>query len=402
MVRFVFVFTAVFKTLSLAPWCLLFFLGQPVMAESSSDTLEERITREETQREALQERLSGAEKEVEDLRVDEARVLQDLERLNRELHKSRASLRDTRAKIGEIEEQMEILTLEKASLEAQIQTLEAFAVPRLVAFYKLGQLGIASILFSSQSFSQLWQRRQSLERILRHDRELWDTLQDRKRELDAVSQDLQAKKATQDRLLKTGEEQAARITRKKAERSTLLASIQTDKDLALAAIASLKERAKKLDETIKSLERRRSPVMSGTAPKSFAELKGSLPLPVEGQISGPFGPYLHKGDYHIKGYRSGVTIQAALEDPVRAVYDGEVIYAGWFKGYGNIMIIDHGEHYYTLSAPLDEVFKQKGEAVLAGEAIGTFGDMVTLSGPGLYFEVRHHGTPLDPALWFKN
>jgi septal ring factor EnvC (AmiA/AmiB activator) len=65
------------------------------------------------------------------------------------------------------------------------------------------------------------------------------------------------------------------------------------------------------------------------------------------------------------------------------------------------MIIDHGDHYYTLSAPLEELLRDKGDVVLGGEVIGTYGDMATLSGPGLYFEVRHYGEPLDPVSWFK-
>ncbi|MDY6987406.1 MAG: peptidoglycan DD-metalloendopeptidase family protein [Thermodesulfobacteriota bacterium] len=402
MDRFVFVSKAVPKALTFALLALLLSSGQPVMADPSSDRLQERIGREQTQKRAVQERLSEAEKKMEGLKADETLVVQDLERLNRQLHKSRARLREIRAELKEIEGQMETLTLEQASLVAQIKTLEAFAVPRLVAFYKLGQLGVAPVLFSAQTFSQLWQRRESLERILKHDGDLWDTLQDRKRRLDVVSGALEAKRQTQQGLLKTSEEQAARIARQRADRSELLASVQADKDLTLAAIASLKERAKRLDETIKSLQQQRPSAFTGAGPKFFAKLKGSLPRPVQGKILGPFGPYVQKGNYHIKGYRSGVTIQADLDSQVRAVCDGQVLYAGWFKGYGNIMIIDHGEHYYTLSAPLDDVFRHKGEAVLAGEAIGTYGDMVTLSGPGLYFEVRLHGKPLDPALWFKN
>jgi septal ring factor EnvC (AmiA/AmiB activator) len=78
-----------------------------------------------------------------------------------------------------------------------------------------------------------------------------------------------------------------------------------------------------------------------------------------------------------------------------------VIYADWFKGYSNMVIIDHGQHYYTLSAQLDEILKKTGDTVFAGEVIGTVGDTGTLTGPGLYFEIRHHGKPLDPVVWFK-
>jgi len=147
MDRFVFVSKAVPKALTLALWALLLSSGQPVMADPSTGRLEERIGREQTQRKAIQERLSAAERKMEGLKADETLVVRDLERLNLQLHKSRVRLREIRAELREIEGRLESLTLEQASLVAQIRSLEAFAVPRLVAFYKLGQLGIAPMLF---------------------------------------------------------------------------------------------------------------------------------------------------------------------------------------------------------------------------------------------------------------
>ncbi len=78
-----------------------------------------------------------------------------------------------------------------------------------------------------------------------------------------------------------------------------------------------------------------------------------------------------------------------------------MLFADWFKGYGNMMIIDHGAHYYTVYAHVEEMFKSVGEQVRAGEVIATVGDTGSLEGPRLHFEVRHHGKPVDPAEWFK-
>jgi septal ring factor EnvC (AmiA/AmiB activator) len=100
-------------------------------------------------------------------------------------------------------------------------------------------------------------------------------------------------------------------------------------------------------------------------------------------------------------FRSGIDISADRGEPVYAVFPGQVLYSSWFKGYGNMLIIDHGGHYYTVYAHVEEIFKQKGERVEDNEVIATVGDSGSLEGPGLYFEVRHHGKPLDPAKWIK-
>ncbi|MFP4387749.1 MAG: murein hydrolase activator EnvC family protein, partial [Desulfococcaceae bacterium] len=81
--------------------------------------------------------------------------------------------------------------------------------------------------------------------------------------------------------------------------------------------------------------------------------------------------------------------------------DGEVIYAGWFKGYGNMIILDHGDHYYTLYAHAGELFKGEGDIVRSGEVIASAGHGGAMEGSGLHFEVRHHGKPLDPMEWLK-
>jgi septal ring factor EnvC (AmiA/AmiB activator) len=100
-------------------------------------------------------------------------------------------------------------------------------------------------------------------------------------------------------------------------------------------------------------------------------------------------------------YRSGIEIQAQLGEPIRAVGDGRVLFASWFKGFGNMIIIDHGNNYCTVYAHAEELFKQKGDDVLAQEVIATVGDTGLSPEPGLYFEVRHQGKAMDPAAWIR-
>ena len=121
-------------------------------------------------------------------------------------------------------------------------------------------------------------------------------------------------------------------------------------------------------------------------------------MPVNGKITDLFGPYKNT-KFNIVNFRSGINIQAERGEPVRAVYKGVTLFASWFKGYGNLIIIDHGNHYYTLYAHAEELFKQKGAVVEAGEVFATVGDTGSMIGPALHFEVRHHGKPINPLPW---
>jgi len=123
-------------------------------------------------------------------------------------------------------------------------------------------------------------------------------------------------------------------------------------------------------------------------------------MPTEGKIAAFFGPYRNP-EFNVMNFRSGIIIRSPRGAAIRAVYDGDVLYSAWFKDYGNMVIIDHGDHYYTVYAHLEDVHKAKGDRVETGDVIGTVGDSGSVTGPGLHFEVRHHGKPIDPIKWLK-
>ena len=103
-----------------------------------------------------------------------------------------------------------------------------------------------------------------------------------------------------------------------------------------------------------------------------------------------------------KNHGNGIDIKTDQGEPIQAIYSGKTIYADWFKGYGNMIIIDHGDNFCSVYAHLQEIFKVKGDSVDQEEVIGTVGDTGSLMGPKLHFEIRHSGKPVDPVAWFKS
>jgi septal ring factor EnvC (AmiA/AmiB activator) len=190
---------------------------------------------------------------------------------------------------------------------------------------------------------------------------------------------------------------------RQAEREALLAEIRGKKSLQLAAIASLRASTRALDQTVEAFETG-PPAAAASLPlppeKPFAALKGLLMMPVKGKITTFFGPY-NDTKFNVTNFQSGITIKADRGEPIRAVYSGQTLFSSWFKGFGNMIIIDHGNHYYSVYAHLEEQFKSKGDPVEAGEVIATVGDTGSLTGAGLHFEIRHHGKPMNPLGWIK-
>jgi murein DD-endopeptidase MepM/ murein hydrolase activator NlpD len=114
-----------------------------------------------------------------------------------------------------------------------------------------------------------------------------------------------------------------------------------------------------------------------------------------------FGPQVHPR-FGTRTFRNGVDIEAAEGTEVQAVYAGQAVYTGWFKGYGNLIILDHGNDYYTLYAHVSDILVREGDDVRQGQRIGTVGDTGSLAGPRLYFEVRYQSKPQDPADWLRD
>jgi septal ring factor EnvC (AmiA/AmiB activator) len=225
---------------------------------------------------------------------------------------------------------------------------------------------------------------------------------DNRLDLEAARSRLEAHQNEKRRRADEYQKQIKQMAAERSQRAKLLAHIRKEKSSQLAAIESLKLAAQDLDEKIKNLdiESAAATPQKYTAAEPFEAYKGLLKMPVKGKIISLFGKFKNTS-YQVLNFRSGIEIQTERGEPIAAVYAGKILYADWFKGYGNMIIIDHGENYYTVYAHIEEAFKSTGDTVETGEVIATVGDSGSISGPKLYFEVRHHGKPLDPMQWLE-
>ena len=135
----------------------------------------------------------------------------------------------------------------------------------------------------------------------------------------------------------------------------------------------------------------------GGARVTFSTLRGELRLPVRGELTRRFGA--PRGA--VGSEAKGVFIRAPEGQPVRAIAGGKVVYADWMRGFGNLLIVDHGEAYLSVYANNESLLKQVGDGVALGDTIATTGASGGNEQSGLYFELRHLGRPFDPLRWVK-
>jgi septal ring factor EnvC (AmiA/AmiB activator) len=123
-------------------------------------------------------------------------------------------------------------------------------------------------------------------------------------------------------------------------------------------------------------------------------------LPVKGTIVERFGRHKHP-DFDSFTVSNGISVAAPTGTPIHAVFEGEVIFADAFKGYGNMVIVDHGGGFFSLYAHAASIAKKVGSKVAKNEVLGSVGELDSAKGPMLYFEIRYQGKPVDPAPWFR-
>jgi len=341
-------------------------------------------------------------KEIVSISEKETRVIAELDTLNRSLNAARQKKSMIQKDIRTLNERILANQRRSNQLSEQIKQNEAYAHSRIVALYKLHQRGKLNVLASADTLYDSFQRKRAIETILQQDNRILISLMKNQSELDQIRQKLLGQKKEKDALEKTLSTQIVNITRQQKKRSSMLGRIRNQKALTLAAIESLKNSAKELNTTISGFKKENpgNRPYAGSAAQVFSDLKGLLIMPVKGKIVAFFGPYTN-ARFKIVNFRSGISIRAERGEPIHSVYKGKTLYADWFQGYGNMIIIDHGDHYYTLYAHAEELFKKKGDLVEAGEVIATVGDTGSLDDPGLHFEVRHHGQPIDPVPWIN-
>jgi murein hydrolase activator len=380
--------------------CLLVFSGS-----SSLKAQDQKPGIDEFEKKALDinREIEKGKAKIQEFSQRENDIIFRLNQVDQALNRSRKRIAALSREIAGLEKKIDETAAASENLADQIKVSEAYVAGRLVALYKLNWLGKFHVLASAESLQELLQRKTAIERILTYDEKVIGELIDNRLRQETIRSDLENHRDERRQRAEAYRKQIKQMAVEHTQRSILLVQVRKEKSLQEAAIESLKVAARELDEKINNLDRQ-STAATGkahTTVKPFQAYKGLLKMPVKGKIVSLFGKFKNTR-YDVLNFRSGIEIQTERGEPIAAVYAGKVLYADWFKGYGNMIIIDHGDNYYTVYAHIEEAFKSTGDAVEAGEVIATVGDTGSITGPKLYFEVRHHGKPLDPMQWLES
>jgi len=353
----------------------------PLLSHAQSSRLEQ-----------LRIEIEAREAKAKDLGKQAEGYLGELEAVDRELTETRKSAKLLRGREHEAGE--ELATARKGVEQSgrSLAAIERGLDARLVALYKWDATGGQTALVASSDCMSFTRRPEGLARILAEDRALFARHAQARAEFQADRERSETllKEVGEARAEATGREQKAR--ERLVQRRNLVAALRTRAAREEKAARELRAAAAHLEETLRSMP------TSPPATRGAGLVRGATARPVAGRVRAGFGRQVDK-EFKTETLRTGIEIGAPAGAPVTAIAGGRVLFAGWFRGYGQMVILDHGGGDLSVSGYLDEVHVAAGDRVAAGQPIGSVGETGSASGPGLYFEIRHDGKAVDPQLW---
>ncbi|MEK6743328.1 MAG: peptidoglycan DD-metalloendopeptidase family protein [Nitrospirota bacterium] len=372
-----------------------------LLAASSSVRAEDS---EEKKQELQRIKQEMQEKKLKLKRADrrERSILSELEKMDREIQAGSAELADQRRKLREAEAAITEIEQSNTTASRELARLKQFYGARLRALYKMSRTGgYALAVLSSDSFTTAYKRMRYLgiiaerdQRMMREYSATLEQLASRERDVRERTSDILARRTAV-------ESKRASLEVRRRKKSEILGSVKQEKNVYEATLKDLEESSTNLWAMIRLSEREKKAAKKITPPREASSAgtdRNRFPWPVSGQLLTRFGVQRHP-QFGTVVYRRGIDIAAGVGDEVRVVHDGQVVYADWYKGYGRLVIVDHGEGLYSLYGHLSQLMVGGGDRVSGRQVVGLAGDTGSLKGSKLYFEVRRNGEAEDPLLW---
>mgnify|MGYP001066249576 CR=1 FL=1 len=372
----------------------LFALGGASAAAEDPGKAKAELTELRERMGALQDKLNSARSQESSLARDVREVEQRIGALNR-------TLRDTKIQLRTGEQRLNELQDEYARTSARLENERQLLGRQLRAAYLLGRQEQVKLLLNQEDPARFG-RTLTYYRYLNQARlTRIEQVEGMLVELDALQQRIATQREAQAASQERQAAEMAELDQERERRSELLKRLQADIRSQGDELAQMQKNEKRLEQLLKDLQRALAEVAPAPPPadggkrQPFAKLKRKLPWPVAGKLKAKFGDRREVGELRWRG----AFIAAPASNEVRAVAHGRVAFADWLRGFGLLVIVDHGNDYMTLYGHNQSVFKEVGDTVLPGEVIASVGDTGGMAQTGVYFELRHKGEPLDPLAW---
>jgi murein DD-endopeptidase MepM/ murein hydrolase activator NlpD len=337
----------------------------------------------------VQEQLSLRRKRLAQVVRQERQALAQFSGAQERLERAIAHLNQTTVALAGTQRAVQTAARSLQTVTSRLTMHEQLMGTRVRAFYERGPVGYLDVLLGAGDLRDFLTRSYLITRVIEEDLALYHEVAAERQQREDVRASLVAH---QEQLFSTQEEWAARraeTSRLAEERRRLLERVRIERQAQEAAIRELEAESARITEIIRRSAR------AGRLGPILTLRKGALLWPVPGRISSGYGWRIHP-IFRTREFHTGIDIAAPYATPIQAAQEGIVIYNGWMKGYGMLVILDHGGGLTTTYSHLSAALVRVGDHVARGTIIARIGSTGWSTGPHLFFEVREDGQPVDP------
>jgi septal ring factor EnvC (AmiA/AmiB activator) len=345
----------------------------------------------------LRARIGELKNDLGSIRGEKRALDGELEKTEKEISTLTAVLRGLERKIDASRQQLDQLAEQRANRHQQLQGMRSDLVRDLRSAYRMGKQEQVKLLLNQEDPALVGRMLIYHDYFSRaragHLRAIRTALDD----LAAIEQEVMHQKATLETLRSRQLEESRHLKQMQSQRKAVIAKLQTELEKKSGQLTTLQKDEQDLQQLVQSLQvaLREIPSTAGQF-ESLPGRKGRLLWPVTGRIGRGYGVRHAEG----KLTSRGIFLSAPGGTEVHAISRGRVAFADWLRGFGLLLIIDHGSGYMSLYGHNSSLFKEPGEWVEENEVIALVGSSGGQQRTGLYLELRKHGRPFDPASWF--
>jgi len=349
----------------------------------------------EAELQAVKSEIERVTRQVSNDEVEKTKLSKELRTAELSVSKAREGLDEVRRQRSEAAAHRAALAAEKKQREADLAKDREALAGQLRAAYMIGREEPLKLLLNQKDPARAGRMFVYYSYFGHARAEQIHRIEENVSALDQLEGQLEAQDARLAELEKAQRSQLTGMEQARSQRSLVLANLQAESHNRSESLERLKSQQSGLEKLLKELRAALEKFPVDTH-DPFGGLRGRLAWPVAGKVVARFGETRAGG---VKW--DGVLVATERGSPVRAVYQGRVIYADWLPGLGLLTIVDHGNGYMSLYGHNERLYKAVGEQVAAGDAIAEAGDSGGTTRPELYFEIRKGGRPVDPRPWFK-
>ena len=356
----------------------------------------------QTQLKAIKSELTKNKTALKDLKNKRTSLLEAMGRLDESIWKLETEKKRTSELEVQLKSDIERLEDDLKSGEHRLTVLQGRVKDRLKGLYVMGQGRTARILLEAQNYTELALRTFMLEKLTENDLKLFKDHDASMKKVRRIRGEKKAALLDMQQTQKVLSEQMNLLQEVRKERDKAIQVVLKDRRLLRRRVWELNRRHQTLSDLIGTLIfEQDSEIITKLPGLKLLKMRKSLSWPVKGSILRSFGKVKEKNTGATL-VSKGLHIRATMGQEIKAIAPGTVVHVGWLRGFGRIIIMNHGESVHSLFAHLSDALVMAGDQVSMGQSIGRVGDTESIEGPKLYFELRHRGKPQNPLKLLKN